>query len=152
SATFNFKVQDDGGATGPDTSTAAAVFTVNITAVNDPPVGLTGSVTTLEDSDIFFTRSNIASTTLSAFDPNDNPPTVRAGTTIGTLPTTAPLYLGTISSPVTAGQFINAGSIAQLGFHPATDLNGSPLTSFLFQVKDLGLTANGGIDTDPSPK
>ena len=43
-------------------------------------------------------------------------------------------------------------SVASLGlvFTPAFNANGSPYTSFTFQVQDDGGTLNGGVDLDPS--
>src|SRR5207302_2462921 len=37
-------------------------------------------------------------------------------------------------------------------FLPAANASGTPYSSFTFQVKDDGLTANGGVDLDPSAK
>ncbi len=68
-----------------------------------------------------------------------------------TLPAAGTLKLN--GTNVTAGQFVPAADIASglLVFHPAANGNGTPYTSFTFQVQDNGGTANGGIDLDASP-
>src|SRR5206468_10483267 len=54
---------------------------------------------------------------------------------------------------VTAGQFIPVADIngGKLKFCPAANANGSPYTTFTFQVQDDGSTANGGVDLDRIP-
>jgi hypothetical protein len=70
---------------------------------------------------------------------------------ITTLPVAGTLKLN--GANVTAGQLVPAASIASglLVFHPGADGNGTPYTSFTFQVQDNGGTANGGVDLDPTP-
>ncbi|MDI2146167.1 hypothetical protein KBJ94_29400, partial [Pseudomonas sp. ITA] len=50
-----------------------------------------------------------------------------------------------------AGQVIAVSDLGQLTFTPLTNRNGSGIGSFTFQVRDDGGTANGGMDTDPTP-
>src|SRR5204862_325884 len=52
-----------------------------------------------------------------------------------------------VGQPVLAAN-INAG---QLRFTPAINASGVAYASFTFQVQDDGGTANGGVDTDPTP-
>src|SRR5262249_56799384 len=54
---------------------------------------------------------------------------------------------------VTAGQFVSVADISggKLMFTPALNANGANYTNFTFQVQDDGGTANGGVDTDPTP-
>ena len=52
---------------------------------------------------------------------------------------------------VIEGQVIAAGSLGQLRFTPAANVNGSGIGAFGFQVVDDGGTANGGQNTDPVP-
>ena len=70
---------------------------------------------------------------------------------ITTLPADGTVKLN--GTNVTAGQLIPAADIAAglLVFHPAANGNGTPYTSFTFQVQDNGGTANGGVDLDPTP-
>ncbi|MDB5305938.1 MAG: toxin [Gemmataceae bacterium] len=55
---------------------------------------------------------------------------------------------------VTAGQFVPVADVTggKLVFTPAANANGAGYASFTFQVQDDGGTANGGADTDPTPK
>ena len=68
---------------------------------------------------------------------------------ITTLPTAGTLTLS--GNPVTAGEFVPASVITSLQFTPDPDANGNSYASFTFQVQDNGGTANGGVDTDPTP-
>ena len=52
---------------------------------------------------------------------------------------------------VAAGASIAAGALAGLRFTPAAGASGDGYASFTFQVQDNGGTANGGVDTDPTP-
>ena len=54
---------------------------------------------------------------------------------------------------VTVGQVIPVASInaSLLKFVPGTHGNGTPYTTFTFQVQDNGGTANGGVNLDQSP-
>ena len=53
---------------------------------------------------------------------------------------------------MTAGQFIAVADITagKLKFSPAANANGTPYTTFTFQVQDNGGTTNGGVDLDQS--
>jgi hypothetical protein len=55
---------------------------------------------------------------------------------------------------VTAGQFVSVTHInaGLLVFTPAAHTHGTGYASFTFQVEDDGGTANGGINTDPTPR
>ena len=68
-----------------------------------------------------------------------------------TLPAAGTVKLN--GTAVTAGQYVSAADIGAglLAFHPAANGNGTPYTSFTFQVQDNGGTANGGTDLDASP-
>src|SRR5262245_9363588 len=59
-ASFTFQVQDNGGTAngGVDLDPTARTMTLNVTAVNDPPVGKNTSVTTLEDTAYSFSASD----------------------------------------------------------------------------------------------
>ena len=49
------------------------------------------------------------------------------------------------------GQLYTSTASAPLVFTPAPNANGTPYTSFTFQVEDDGGTANGGVNLDQSP-
>lgn len=115
--------------------------------LNHAPVGTAATKTTLEDTSYTFRTTDFGFT-----DPNDSPPNTLLAVKISTLPAN-----GTLSdngTPVTAGQFILASDISgsKLTYAPTANGNGTPFTSFTFQVKDNGGTAGGGTDTDPTPK
>ncbi|MFL6292372.1 MAG: Ig-like domain-containing protein, partial [Thermoanaerobaculia bacterium] len=124
----------------PDTST------INITATNDAPAGTDGSVSTGEDTDYVFAAVDFGFT-----DPNDTPANALLAVRITTLPALGSLTLS--GGAVTAGQSIAVADITggNLKFTPAANGNGSPYTTFTFQVQDDGGTANGGVDLDASP-
>src|SRR5205814_2136933 len=67
-AAFTFQVQDDGGTAngGVNLDTSARTMTVNVTSVNDAPVGTNNTVTTLEDATYTFTAADFGFT-----DPSD---------------------------------------------------------------------------------
>ncbi len=65
---------------------------------------------------------------------------------ITTLPALGTLMLG--ANPVTAGQAIAAADIPSLAYEAPANENGTGYTSFTFQVRDDGGTANGGQNTD----
>ena len=67
---------------------------------------------------------------------------------ITTLPPAAEGVLKVGGIAVTAGQELTAAQIATLTFTPATNINGSGLGAFTFQVRDTGGIANGGVDLD----
>jgi cadherin-like protein/Big-like domain-containing protein len=135
-------------------SADSAIVTVTITVnpVNDAPAGTDGSATTLEDIDYTFTAANFGFT-----DPFDALPIAAAGPNalaavrITTLPATGTLTNG--GGVISAGSEITAASIAagNLRFSPVPNGNATPYTSFTFQVRDNGGTANGGVDLDPTP-
>ncbi|TMH33423.1 MAG: type I secretion C-terminal target domain-containing protein [Betaproteobacteria bacterium] len=70
---------------------------------------------------------------------------------ITTLPAAGVLTLN--GSPIAAGTFVLASDIAagKLKFTPALNANGNGYASLTFTVRDDGGTANGGVDTDPTP-
>jgi hypothetical protein len=157
-ATVPFKVQDNGGTAngGIDLDPTANTITINVTPVNDAPAGANATIngvlngTLLEDGTYTFTTGDFGFT-----DPNDQqppnsaPPSTLQSVRIASLLTNA-LTLG--GAGVSVDQVISATAIAAglLQFTPALNANGSSYASFTFQVKDNGLTANGGVDLDPT--
>ena len=88
-------------------------------------------------------------------DPNDSPPNAFLAVKITTLPNAS---IGKVFrrqghnwSVVNAGTLVSVADInaGNLKFWPTDHRTGT--TSFTFQVKDNGGTANGGVDLDPSP-
>src|SRR5439155_1484415 len=146
---FTFQVQDNGGMAngGVDVDPTPRQLTVNVTPVNDAPVGTPTTVTTLEDTADTFARADCGFT-----DPHDSPANQPQAVKITTLP--APGTLRDNGTTVTPGQFVSVGDIdaGRLVFTPAADANGAPYASFTFQVQDDGGIANGGVDLDPTPR
>ncbi|RVT71083.1 hypothetical protein EOD40_17590, partial [Flavobacterium sufflavum] len=142
---FTFQVQDNGGTAsgGVDLDQIANTMTINVTSVNDAPSGADNTVTTNEDTDHTFTAVQFGFT-----DPNDTPLNTLLAVKVTTLPANGLLKLSGVN--VTLGQFIPVASIiaGNLKFSPATNSNGTPYTSFTFQVQDNGGTASGGVDLD----
>ena len=113
------------------------------------PTGTSTTVTTLED-----TPYTLHAADFGFSDPNDIPPNAFLAVEITTLPASGMGVLALNGTPVVAQQFVPVTAINnnQLVFTAPTDANGSPYTSFTFQVRDDGGTDNGGVDTDPVPK
>jgi Ca2+-binding RTX toxin-like protein len=148
-AAFTFQVQDDGGTAngGVDLDPTPRTLTVNVTPVNDAPLGASTTVTTLEDTPYTFTTSDFGFT-----DPNDSPANSFTAVEITTLPTAGTLTDN--GTAVAAGQYVILADLAagKLVFTPAANANGTSYGSFTFQVQDDGGTVNGGVDLDPTPK
>ncbi|APW36294.1 hypothetical protein RD110_02935 [Rhodoferax koreense] len=145
-ASFTFQVQDDGGTAngGVDTDPTPRTMTVNVTSVNDAPTGSDKTVSTLEDTAYIFTATDFG---FSDVDGN-----ALQGVRIATVPGAGNLTLN--GAAVTAGQSISLANITagNLKFTPAANASGAGYASFTFQVQDDGGTANGGVDTDPTPR
>jgi RHS repeat-associated protein len=148
-ATFTFQVQDDGGTAngGADTDPTPRSMALNVTAVNQAPVGSANTVTTPENSAYPFALADFGFS-----DPHDTPANNFKAVKIATLP-----GAGTLSDngvAVTAGAFVSVADInaGHLVFAPATGVYATGYATFTFQVQDDGGTANGGVDTDTSPR
>ena len=148
-ASFNFQVRNAGGTAdgGDDTDPSPKTETINVTWVNQAPVGSSSTVSTLENAPYIFGVSNFGYS-----DPDNSPAESFAGVVVDTLPTVGSLMNN--GQAVTAGQFISASDIAngQLTFTPVTYTSGANYASFGFQVRNSGGTANGGQDTAPNVK
>lgn len=114
---------------------------INIVPVSDAPEGTDKTITILEDSSHTFAATDFGFT-----DPNDSPADTFTRVKITTLPAAGTLELSSVA--VTAGDFITVANIPNLVFAPAANGEGSPYTSFTFQVEDNGSTANGGVILD----
>jgi hypothetical protein len=117
----------------------------NVAPVNNPPTGTSKTISIDEDEVYTFSASDFGFS-----DTNDNPANSLYAVKITTLPADGTLDLD--GTPVTAGDFVPAASIALLTFTPATGEFGTPYTTFTFQVQDDGGTAGGGVNLDPTPK
>ncbi len=143
---FTFQVRDDGGTPngGTDLDTTPNTITIDVTSVNDAPDGTDNTITAIEDIPYNFDPAEFGFT-----DPNDLPPNSLAGVIIASLPLTGTLELS--GAAVSAGQVIAAADIVNLAYTPVTDINGTAVADFTFQVQDDDGVLNGGIDTDQTP-
>src|SRR4029079_1624051 len=134
-----------------DLDTAARTMTVNVTSVNDSPVGTTNTVTTLEDTAYTFSAADFGFT-----DPTDAASVAGANALTAVKITTSP-GAGTLQNDgvnVTAGQFVSLADISagKLVFTPAANANGAGYAAFTFQVQDDNGTANGGVYLDAAAR
>lgn len=149
-AAFTFQVQDNGGGTansGIDTDPVPRKLTIIVTPVNDAPMGTAKTVTMLEEMSHVFIPADFGFS-----DATDLPANALAAAKITTIPTAGSLTKNGVA--ITAGARIALADIAsgKFSFKPAANKNGASYASFTFQVQDNGGTANGGIDTDPTPR
>ncbi len=140
---FAFQVQDNGGElnNGINTDPSKNTITFNVTPVNNAPAGTDGTISTIEDTPYQFSEM-----VFGFSDPDEHQ---FSSLEITSLPTYGQLSLNDIA--VTAGQVINASSIANLLYTPPADGFGIGLDEFKFIVHDDGGVANNGIDSDPTP-
>lgn len=148
-SSFTFQVQDNGGTAGGgvDTDPTARKMTISVTSVNDAPVGTAKTVTTGKNTTYVFKTADFGFT-----DPNDNPANSVLTVIMSTVPSVGSLTDN--GSVVTAGEKIAVADITggKLIFAPALNGTGAAYASFTFQVQDNGGTANGGSDTDATPR
>jgi peptidase M10/serralysin-like protein/hemolysin type calcium-binding protein len=124
-------------------SSNTLVSNIDITPVNDAPSGANQTLT-ISDAPYTIQPGNFQ---FSDVDGNSF-----ANVIITTLPTAGTLMLG--GQAVTAGEVIsipllNAPFAPQIIYTP--NGTGTNYAHFTFQVQDNGGTANGGVDTDPTP-
>src|SRR5439155_28976 len=124
---FTFQRRNNGRTSGHPLNQSANSLTINVTSVNDEPVGANNAVTTAEDTTYTFAAADFPFT-----DPNDSPANGLDAVKITTLPATGILVL-TGASPALAHSFPTRRSsdlAGKLKYTPAANGNGSPYTSF----------------------
>jgi hypothetical protein len=135
--TISFTVSDGTFSSQPNTTT------IFVTPVNDPPVGVDVSTTFLQGASHVFDPIDFhfADVDGNAF----------KGIIITTLPTAGTITFNGVA--VTAGQFVSVDDMSamKLVYTPPTSGSGDNFAHFTFQIEDTGGTANGGVDTDPTP-
>ncbi len=146
-ASFTFQVQDDGNTVGLNFDPVPKTMTINVTSVNDAPVGTDNTIAMAQNSSGTFSPSDFGFT-----DPNDTPANNLLAVKFTTVPAAGNFTDNGVA--VTAGQFVPVADISGnlLQFSPIAGATGSPYASFTFQVQDDGGTANGGVDLDPTPR
>ena len=126
---------------------------INLTPVNDAPVGAANTVTAVED-----TTYTLQVADFPFSDPSDDDASVVGDANallavkITTLPASGTLLLSGVA--VTAGQTVSVTDISagHLTYAPAANSSGTAATTFTFQVQDNGGTANSGVDLDATPR
>ncbi|MFN9546551.1 MAG: tandem-95 repeat protein, partial [Cyanobacteriota bacterium] len=147
---FSFHVRDSGGTSngGVDLDPTPNTIHFNVTPVNNAPAGTNGMITVAENTPYNFSSADFGFT-----DPIDAADASGANTLqsviLTTLPAAGNLQFGDLA--VSAGQEIAAASLSSLIFTPAPNSIGAVSSSFSFQVRDNGGTANGGVNLDPTP-
>ncbi|WP_290689202.1 Ig-like domain-containing protein [Aquabacterium sp.] len=145
-ASFDFKVQDDGGTAngGIDMDATARTMTIDVASVNDAPQGSDKTVTTLEDTPYVFAGSDFG---FSDVDGN-----AFLAVKITSVPGAGSLTLNGVA--VSANDVILASDIAagRLQLSPVANASGAGYSSFGFRVQDDGGTANGGVNLDTSTR
>ncbi len=131
--TFTYVVTDSGN----PALTATATVTVNLAAVNDPPVAGADSVSTNEDTPLVISAASLLT--------NDAPGPATATDEVGQVPLTITAVakpaatLGTVS--------LDAGNIT---YTPAADFNGTE--TFTYSVQDAaGATSTGTVTVTVNP-
>src|SRR5262249_4149727 len=136
-----FQGQDDGGTAngGIDTDQSANTLTVAIVGANQAPSGTDNTKTILEDHTYTFAAVDFG------FSDADTPADHFQAVEITTLPGGGTLTDNNIA--VTAGQFVSVADITggKLVFTPTANANGTPETSFTFQVQDAWGSAKWGV-------
>ncbi|MDB5384403.1 MAG: hypothetical protein JWM11_49, partial [Planctomycetaceae bacterium] len=127
-STFSFKANDAGS------GTVTATMSINVNAVNDVPVALASSVSTVENTSKTFAVSNFPFTDVEG----DSLTSITISGLSLASGDTLTVDQGSGPVAVTNGMTITAAQIASLTYTPATDATGSPLSTFSFKVNDSG--------------
>jgi len=120
--------------------------TITVASVNDAPAGADATLTTTLNTSRVLTAADFGFS-----DTSDSPANALLSVIIGGAATNGELRLN--GSKISASTEVSATDIAagKLVFVPDTGETGSPYATFTFQVRDDGGTANGGVNTDPTP-
>lgn len=111
-------------------------------SVNHAPVSMDNYALTNEDTPVVLTSAYFFFT-----DPNDNPANNFQAVRIASLPGAG--MLSNNGAPAAVGSYVSVAdlNLGKLVFTPALNANGTPYTTFGFQVQDDGGTEGGGADT-----
>ena len=125
-----------------------ATTTIRVLPVNDPPAGADKTITLDED-----TPYTISVDDFGYSDAKENPVDAFANVVITQLPPSAQGVYKLNGVDITANQIISVADISAglLTFTPKANVNGNNVGALGFRVQDNGGTANGGINTDPTP-
>ena len=128
-ASFQFQVSDG------QAYSNAAILTVNVTPVNDPPTTTNNTVTTLEDTAYTFKTADF---NFSDVDAGDTLQKVQ----ITQLPTAGQLQLNGLTLTGTPEINISDITAGNLKFVPSLNANGTSYASFQFQISDGQVYSN----------
>ncbi|WP_374590204.1 DUF4347 domain-containing protein [Aquabacterium sp.] len=146
-ASFTFRVRDSGGTAngGADTDLTSRTLAIDVAAINSAPQGTDAIATMLEDASYTFSAADFGFT-----DPQDPTPNALLGVVISSLPAAGTLTVSGVA--VQDGDLIAVANLGNLVYTPEANGFGAAHASFTFQVRDDGGTANGGADTDLTPR
>src|SRR5262249_40947451 len=126
-----------------DLDPVANTVTINLTAVNDAPLGSDRTISVTQNATFTFGLSDIGFS-----DPSDSPQNSLLAVRINSLPPTRSL---TVNGSSAAGGHFASLTLIQGGTFRYTRANSfSGAESFSLQVQDNGGTANGGVDLSVS--
>ncbi len=132
-----------------DTSVASNTITIDVTSVNDAPLGTDSTITAEEDIAYVFSAADFGFT-----DPTD------ASSTAGTdnlknvivhVPTAGTLSLNGVALTVTTTVSVADINAGLLTFLAAANANGAGYANLVFNVQDDGGVVNSGADTSVTP-
>ncbi|MBX2882008.1 MAG: DUF4347 domain-containing protein, partial [Granulosicoccus sp.] len=143
-ATIGFRVTDDGG--GTDTDTVTRILTLDVTPVDDAPVGTSKLMNVPEDGQLQFFQGDFGFT--DPLDPGAGH--ILQSVTIVSAPVSGTLWLGdqTPTNIVTDGQVIDAAQLSQLTYRPVADESGAAYDAIGFRVTDSGDAISPAANTD----
>lgn len=146
---------NDNGNTGtcpgasPCPFTASQNIPLTIEPVNNAPEGQPATRTILQGGSYTFQTGDFVFS-----DPNDTPYSA-GGNNFQAVVITSPPAAGSLmlnGSPLQAGAIVPIAQLSSMVWTPPATASGVPYTTFTFQVQDDGGTANGGVDTDTTPR
>ena len=118
-------------------------FTINVSPVNDAPIGTSATLTINEDAPHALLPVDFGFT-----DPNDSPGNAFSAVKITSLPLLGTLKLN--GSAVTTNDTVSVSELTagHLIYTPGLNANGAGYAGIDFKVQDVGLVALGGVDLD----
>jgi hypothetical protein len=144
---FSWSVQDNGGTANGGVDTLSESLALAITAVNDPPVRIAGSVNNLAVlEDAGTTSLGLGGLAYSPGDADDAGQSLTYTVTAVPSSSLGNIVLADGTTIVNVGSSYSLAQLQGMQFQAATEASGGPAT-FAWQVQDNGGTANGGADT-----
>jgi N-acetylneuraminic acid mutarotase len=149
-AKFTFQLRDSGGTANGGVDTEAAIggigphtITIDVTPVNDAPVGTDVTITAAENGTYTFVAADFPITDF----PDAPLYNSLAAIIIQSTPLKGSLKNNGVDVNVGSTVTFNDINTGKLVYTPILNQSGSPYANFTFRVRDNGGTANGGEDT-----